>query len=132
MRKMKLTVTSFGYKHGNIPINADVILNARCLNNPYRNLNLRFMNGLESKIKDNVRASTQYHGLMNLAGEALEMAIRHDRKNFHIAVGCTAGKHRSVVMAEDIARDARTMEGEFREVVVVHQERDSWPAKETA
>ena len=128
MNKLKLTITSFGYKYGNLPVNADVIINARSMTNPAKVEGLFYLNGFDQKVKDNVRNSKNFYSIFGLGINAVDRAFNQNRKNYHVAFGCTAGKHRSVVLAEELAHWFRDLEKVdwFREIVVVHQEQENW------
>jgi UPF0042 nucleotide-binding protein len=100
------TVVSFGYKYG-LPVDADVVVDCRLLPNPHWVPELRPHTGLDDDVRDYVLAQEG-------AGEFLEewatLLRRYERGYLHegkhfatIAVGCTGGKHRSVVMAEQLA-----------------------------
>jgi RNase adapter protein RapZ len=100
------TVVSFGYKYG-LPVDADVVVDCRLLPNPHWVPELRPHTGLDEDVRDYVLSQEG-------AGEFLEewaaLLRRYERgylaegKHFAtIAVGCTGGKHRSVVVAEQLA-----------------------------
>lgn len=104
---LAVSVISFGYKYG-IPLDADIVLDARFLPNPHWVEELRPLPGTASEVRgyvlngqgaqeflDNVR------GLLQLT---LPGFVREGRHYLTIAVGCTGGKHRSVVLADEIAQ----------------------------
>jgi RNase adapter protein RapZ len=95
------TVVSFGYKYG-LPVDADVVVDCRLLPNPHWVPELRPHTGLDEDVRDYVLSQEG-------AGEFLEewaaLLRRYERGYLAatIAVGCTGGKHRSVVVAEQLA-----------------------------
>jgi RNase adapter protein RapZ len=105
-KALHATVVSFGYKYG-LPVDADVVVDCRLLPNPHWVPDLRPHTGLDDDVRDYVLAQEG-------AGEFLEewatLLRRYERGYLHegkhfatIAVGCTGGKHRSVVVAEQLA-----------------------------
>lgn len=94
-----MKIISFGFKHG-IP-QADLVLDARTLRNPYKNPALRRLDGLDTAVQAYVWSDPA-------AGVLLEQGIRdclqaRDSGNYALAVGCHGGRHRSVVLANAIA-----------------------------
>lgn len=102
--KNVLTVNcmSFGFKYGP-PSEANLIFDVRCFPNPYYNLELRKLTGLDEKIKKFVleKESTQnfINKLFSLLDFILPLYIKEGKSQLVIAIGCTGGKHRSVVIA---------------------------------
>ncbi len=120
--QLRATVVSFGYKYG-LPVDADMVVDCRFLPNPHWEPELRPYTGRDQVIKDFVLGQPgaeefleRYDGLLELLVAGF---LREGKRYLTIAVGCTGGKHRSVVMAEEIA--AR-LAGEGREVTVVHRD----------
>ena len=104
---MQTTVTSFGYKHG-VPLDTDVVLDCRFLPNPHWIDELRPLTGLDAPVRDYVlgqEAATAFlDGLEDLL-ELLLPAYEDEGKSYlTIAFGCTGGRHRSVAIAERVAR----------------------------
>jgi RNase adapter protein RapZ len=106
--RMPVTVISFGYKNG-IPLDADLVLDVRFLDNPYWVQDLRSLDGRDQKIKDFVlkdpHAPDFLARLSNLLDGMIPAFLEENRRFLTIAIGCTGGKHRSVVCAEAIAED---------------------------
>ncbi len=106
-RKLSLQIISFGYKHG-IPLNADFVFDLRCLPNPHWDPNLRDFTGRDKAVSDFLEGAP----VVNEMATHLESFLRcwiprfesEDRIYLTIAVGCTGGRHRSVYMAERLAR----------------------------
>ena len=105
-RTLNVTVMSFGFKYG-IPIEADMVLDARFLPNPYYVAELREKNGLDQDVYDYVFRHEAAHSFMEhlkqLIGFLLPQYIEEGKRNLTIAVGCTGGRHRSVAIARALA-----------------------------
>jgi RNase adapter protein RapZ len=120
--KMQTTVVSFGYKYG-LPVDADVVVDCRLLPNPHWVPELRPHTGLDDDVRDYVlsqEGATEfiegYAGLLRL----YEQGYAREGKHFAtIAVGCTGGKHRSIVIAEELAQRLRA---DGVDVRVVHRD----------
>jgi UPF0042 nucleotide-binding protein len=101
--QMQIHILSFGFKHG-IPHNVDIIMDVRFLKNPYFVPELKNLNGKDHQVRDYVlkEAVTQtfikkFWGLMDF----LIPHYRNEGKSYlTIAIGCTGGMHRSVVIAD--------------------------------
>ena len=103
---LKTTVISFGYKFG-LPLDADIVLDVRFLPNPHWVDELRELTGREQNVRDYVmekEASQTFlertRDLFALLLPAYESEGRH---YLTVAIGCTGGRHRSVVLADEIA-----------------------------
>ncbi|HEY8524123.1 MAG TPA: RNase adapter RapZ [Acidimicrobiales bacterium] len=107
---MQITVLSFGYKHG-LPLDADLVLDCRFLPNPHWVDELRPLTGLDPAVRDYVLeqpAATEFlDHLEALAGELLPAYVAEGKAYLTIAFGCTGGRHRSVAIAEEVARRLR-------------------------
>jgi RNase adapter protein RapZ len=106
-RRLRVTVLSFGFKYG-LPPDADFVLDARFLPNPYWVPELRDHSGKEEAVSRYVLgqrgASTfveTYARLINATAPGFE---REGKRYLTVAVGCTGGKHRSVAIAEELTR----------------------------
>jgi RNase adapter protein RapZ len=103
----QVTLFSFGFKHG-APRDADLVLDARSLPNPFYDPNLKTRSGLEPDVAAYVfspEGTAFYHQMREFAQVTLEAAQRSGRTNYALAVGCTGGYHRSVAVTEALARD---------------------------
>ncbi|HEU4480336.1 MAG TPA: RNase adapter RapZ [Actinomycetota bacterium] len=102
---LKTTVVSFGYKYG-LPLDADLVLDVRFLPNPHWIDELRPYNGLEEPIRNFVMeqeaTSAFLERLKDLLVVLLPGYMTEGRHYLTVAVGCTGGRHRSVVLAEEI------------------------------
>lgn len=105
--RMLFSITSFGYKYG-LPIDVDLVLDARFLPNPYYVAELKPLSGKDAEIKDFVlnRAETESFlaKYCDLLAELLPQYLAQGKHHLSLAVGCTGGRHRSVAIAEEIAR----------------------------
>lgn len=106
---MNVTVLSFGHKYG-MP-EADVVFDARCLENPYWVPELRPLSGLDAPVCEFVFAHPESRELLERAAAflrcQLRLSERHGAAELTVAVGCTGGRHRSVAVAEALAGELR-------------------------
>ena len=104
---MQTQVVSFGYKHG-IPLDVDMVLDCRFLPNPHWVEELRTHTGLEEPVREYVLSQPDTKEFLakidDLLGLLLPAYVKEGKAYLSIAVGCTGGHHRSVVLAEEIAR----------------------------
>lgn len=104
---MNIHVVSFGFKHG-IPMDADFVLDVRCLPNPYWVESLRSKTGLDKEVYDYVfsfdEANELYDKLKGLLDYLNPLYIREGKSQIVLAIGCTGGNHRSVAMVEKLAK----------------------------
>ena len=99
-------VVSFGYKHG-LPIDVDLVLDCRFLPNPHWVDELRPLTGADARVREYVlrqpEASAFLLELERLLALLLPAYVREGKSYLSIAIGCTGGRHRSVVMADELA-----------------------------
>ncbi len=105
-----LSLLSFGYKHG-LPDDADMVLDARFLPNPYWVPELRALTGLDLGVKDFV-LSREEAGLfldkvVDLITVLTPRFLAEQKPRLVLAIGCTGGRHRSVALVEELARRLR-------------------------
>ena len=107
---METAVVSFGYKHG-IPLDVDLVFDCRFLPNPHWVPELRPMTGLDGKVRDYVMAAPETHELLERLESLLDLLLpayaREGKSYLSIAIGCTGGRHRSVVLAEELGETLR-------------------------
>lgn len=100
---MNIHCMSFGFKHG-IPAEADFVIDVRCLPNPYWAEELRNKTGLDKEVKEYVLSFDQSNELLSKLIDFLDflnpLYIREGKSQIVVAIGCTGGNHRSVVIAE--------------------------------
>ena len=103
---MELMVVSFGFKYG-LPQEADLVLDVRCLPNPFYVPELKHKTGLDQEVVDYVMASEESQELLHryeyMLEYALPLYVKEGKSQLMIAVGCTGGKHRSITFARKIA-----------------------------
>ncbi len=101
-RGLDVTVMSFGFKHG-IPLDADLVFDARFLPNPFYVEALRPLSGLDLPVAEYVfsyqQARTFMEKLEDLIAYLLPYYIEEGKLTLTIAIGCTGGRHRSVAIA---------------------------------
>jgi UPF0042 nucleotide-binding protein len=104
---LALTLQTFGFKHGP-PREADMTLDVRFLPNPHHDLELRPLTGRDRAVIDYVEAGTEagefYGRLMPLLEFLIPAYVAEGKTHLTIAIGCTGGRHRSVCVADRIAR----------------------------
>lgn len=102
---MALTVVSFGFKYG-LPQEADLVLDVRCLPNPFYVPELKNLTGMDQAVVDYVMVAPESQELLNRYENMLEYAlplyVKEGKSQLMIAVGCTGGKHRSITFARKI------------------------------
>lgn len=98
-----LTFMSFGFKYG-IPLESDLIIDVRCLPNPFYIAELKEHTGLEKCIQDYVLDSEETQEfvkrLIDWLDYSLPLYLKEGKSELVVGIGCTGGKHRSVTIAE--------------------------------
>ena len=106
LRQMSVTLLSFGYSFG-IPYEADLLLDVRFLPNPYFVEELKRLEGEDSRVKDYLLQWEETRELLRRVHEFVGFLIplyqREGKTHLTIAVGCTGGRHRSVVIVNQLA-----------------------------
>lgn len=104
---MLVHVVSFGYKYG-IPLGSDLVFDVRFMENPYYRPEYRALAGSDPRVRDFVLGNPATEEFVDHAMKLLSFAIPRyaaERKaRLTIALGCTGGRHRSVVIADEVAR----------------------------
>jgi len=104
---MMLQVVSFGHKHGN-PSDADFVFDVRCLPNPYWEESLRDQTGVDQDVIDFLSAkpstTAMVEQIYSFLSKWLPSFEAENRSYITIAIGCTGGRHRSVFVAEELAK----------------------------
>ncbi|WP_340572659.1 RNase adapter RapZ [Stenotrophomonas sp. G106K1] len=123
--RLSLLFESFAYKRG-VPAEADFVFDARVLPNPHWDPELRALSGREPGVRDYLEAQPDVQRylaqLMDFLDTWLPKLGDGTRSYVTVAFGCTGGKHRSVFLAERLARHAREMGWE--DVATYHREQD--------
>lgn len=122
---LSVTIQSFSYKRG-VPPNADMVFDCRFLRNPYWDASLRELDGREEAIQAFVREDPLHDEFFGKLCDMVTMllpAYRDEGKAYlTIALGCTGGRHRSVTVAEGLAK---YLDGTDWPVSVRHRELDA-------
>jgi UPF0042 nucleotide-binding protein len=104
-QRMIIHVTSFGYRYG-IPADADIVLDVRFLPNPYFVEELKYYDGHHPGVRDYVLASDEskvfIQKLLELMAFLIPLYEKEGKARLNIALGCTGGRHRSVVLANQL------------------------------
>lgn len=121
-KRMKVTLLSFGYSYG-LPTEADIAMDVRLLPNPFFVRELRGLTGEDAKVKDYVLKQEETTTFLERFGEMIEYLIplyeKEGKSYLTIAIGCTGGKHRSVVITEHLTGMLRQ---QGQEVTVRHRD----------
>lgn len=102
---MHITCVSFGFKYG-LPTEADLVFDVRCLPNPFYVEELKHLTGLDGSVFDFVMESNEtkeyLQKLTDLIDYLIPLYCKEGKSQLMVAIGCTGGKHRSVVFAQNI------------------------------
>ena len=106
-RELTMIFESFGFKHG-LPIDADFVFDVRFLPNPHWDINLRPLTGLDEPVINYLSKQDDVTNFIyqtaNYLQQWLPMLEKNNRSYLTIAIGCTGGQHRSVFIAEQLAK----------------------------
>lgn len=106
-KALSVVVLSFGYKFG-LPHQADFILDVRFLPNPYYDRKLQHLSGKDEPVREYVLKQSQTQKFLSLVFPFLEYVVpqfeKKGKNRLILAVGCTGGRHRSIVVADEIFR----------------------------
>jgi UPF0042 nucleotide-binding protein len=101
-----LQLISFGYKNG-VPLEADVVLDVRFMENPFYIERLRRQTGLDEDVRAFVLSQPMTARFLEFVDEFLEFSLpgyaAEGRSRLTVAFGCTGGQHRSIAIAEEVA-----------------------------
>ena len=118
----RILIQSFGFKFG-IPLDSDFLFDVRFLPNPHWDTSLRPHSGLDEAVVNYLEQHPVTHDTRSrisaFLAHMLAQASRSDRSYLTCSIGCTGGKHRSVYVVEQIARDLRPT---FGNLVVRHRD----------
>ena len=119
--KLTLLFESFGFKHG-VPLDADLVFDVRCLPNPHYEQALAPLTGRDAPVVEFLEKAPEvermYSDIYHFVGSWLPDYARDNRNYLTVAIGCTGGRHRSVYLAERLARAF----GSRYQVLVRHRE----------
>ena len=109
-----LTVLSFGFKHG-LPAEADLVFDVRFLKNPHFEPRLRRLSGLDPRIVRFLKrapGTVEFQGrLRDFLGFVIPKYVAEGKAYLTVGIGCTGGRHRSVMIARELATDLDRIEG---------------------
>lgn len=104
---LRLTVMSFGFKYG-IPVDADMVFDARFLPNPFWDESLRPLTGRDAAVSERVLSEDDAQRFLthavDLLGTVRDGYLREGKRFGTVAIGCTGGKHRSVALVQEMIR----------------------------
>lgn len=122
---MRTRWVSFGFRYG-APVDADLVLDVRFLDNPYFVEGLGHLPGTDERVRKYVLAQAQTREFLSLAAALLEFCLpcyeREGKAYLTVGIGCTGGRHRSVVVADELA--GRMADSLGRPFEVVHRDLD--------
>ena len=108
--RLQVSLVSFGYKHG-LPIDVDLVFDCRFLPNPHWVEELRPLTGLDESVRDYVLNRPDTDAFLAQLDRLLDLTLpgyeREGKAYLSIGVGCTGGRHRSVVVAEQLGERLR-------------------------
>jgi len=126
--RMKTRFVSFGFKYG-MPIDANLVFDVRFLDNPYFVPELRPLTGLDPKVRDHIFRSEDANEFAHRVTGLLEFCLpryQDEGKSYlTVGIGCTGGQHRSVALAEELAKRLRAAGlkgGSDSDITVVHRD----------
>jgi RNase adapter protein RapZ len=123
--RLSIQLISFGFKYG-VPLEADLVFDVRFMQNPYYINELRQLSGLTDAVRDYVLGQPVARQFLEYLHSFLDFAlpayVGEGKTRLTIALGCTGGYHRSIALAEELARWLR--EQDYGPVAVFHRELD--------
>lgn len=119
---LTVNIVTFGFKHG-LPADADLVFDVRFLPNPHYVPSLRDASGSDPRVRDYVLQWSVTRDFLKRLNQLIDFLVpqylNEGRTQLTIAVGCTGGRHRSVVIGEQLARHLRAR---FPSVAVQHRD----------
>jgi RNase adapter protein RapZ len=110
--EMVVNLVSFGYKHG-VPVDADLVFDVRCLPNPHFVERLRRLTGRDKPVVQYMRRHAATKDFLDRLASFLKFAlpqyVEEGKSYLTVAIGCTGGQHRSVMMAEALKKKLGTV-----------------------
>lgn len=108
--RLTVSLISFGFKHGT-PLDVDTLLDVRFMPNPHYDPHLRPLTGHDAPVREAVLANEDAQTFLEQASGLLSFLIpryaAEGKTYFTVGVGCTGGRHRSVVIVEELAKRLR-------------------------
>jgi UPF0042 nucleotide-binding protein len=125
--RLTVSLISFGFKHG-APLDVDTLFDVRFLPNPHYDPELRPLTGHDEPVREAVLSGDGAREFLERAGDLLSFLIPHyaaeGKTYFTLGLGCTGGRHRSVVVVEELARRLRQEHAEI-DLFVRHRDLES-------
>jgi UPF0042 nucleotide-binding protein len=107
---LRVNILSFGYKHG-VPLEADLLFDVRFLPNPHFVAALRPLTGKDRKVVRHMRSFPETRQFVKRLGAFLKYLVpfyvREGKSYLTVGIGCTGGRHRSVFIAEELAKNIK-------------------------
>jgi RNase adapter protein RapZ len=120
-RNMQIRILSFGFKYG-LPPDADLVFDVRFLPNPHYVDHLKDLTGEDGQVRDYLwqwaETGRYFEKVRDLLEFSIPFYVKEGKTNLVITIGCTGGKHRSVVLAEELGR----ILGSHFSVIVEHRD----------
>ena len=111
---MVVNLVSFGYKNG-VPVDADLVFDVRCLPNPHFVDSLRKLTGRDAAVIRYMKKHTETHDFIDRLTSFLKFAlpqyVQEGKSYLTVAIGCTGGQHRSVMIAEALKKSLKDVKG---------------------
>lgn len=127
--RMTVVLSSFGYKRG-VPVDADMVIDMRFVENPFYYESMRNLSGLDREVRTFVLSQpyvqTYFDQLEQTISDLLPLFEKQEKMILRVCFGCTGGRHRSVAAAEEMARRLRER-GQAVRIYhrdIVHEARD--------
>jgi UPF0042 nucleotide-binding protein len=125
--RLTVSLISFGFKHG-APLDVDTLFDVRFMPNPHYDPELRPLTGREEPVREAVLGQDDAREFLERASDLLSFLIpryaAEGKTYFTLGVGCTGGRHRSVVIVDELARRLRQEEAGF-DLFVRHRDLES-------
>jgi len=125
--RLTVSLISFGFKHG-APMDVDMLLDVRFLPNPHYDPELRPLTGQDAPVRETVMAHDDTQAFLARLRDLLAFLIpryaEEGKTYFTLGIGCTGGRHRSVVIVEELARYLREEGVESNEIDIFVRHRD--------
>ena len=125
--RLTVSLISFGFKHG-APLDVDTLFDVRFLPNPHYDPELRPLTGHDGPVREAVLGQDDAQEFLKKAGELLSFLIpryaAEGKTYFTVGVGCTGGRHRSIVIVEELASRLRREDAEI-DLFVRHRDLES-------
>jgi RNase adapter protein RapZ len=122
-KNMQIQIISFGFKFG-LPVDADLVYDVRFLPNPHYVDHLKPLTGEDEQVKEYLwrwaESSKYFQMLKDMLEFSIPFYIKEGKTSLVIAIGCTGGKHRSVVMADELG----SVFGSRFNITVAHRDID--------